>query len=50
MQVTGVVGPQITQSQMVAVVMKLGLAREKLTGTIDGAAWADLERIRSSSS
>jgi signal transduction histidine kinase len=33
------------QAQMVAVSMKLGLAREKLTGTIDGTAQADLERI-----
>ncbi|MGI9006620.1 MAG: sensor histidine kinase [Streptosporangiaceae bacterium] len=33
------------QAQMVAVAMKLGLAREKLCGTIDGTAQADLERI-----
>ena len=33
------------QAQMVAVAMKLGLAREKLGGAIDGAAQADLERI-----
>src|SRR6266699_70165 len=33
------------QAQMVAVAMKLGLAREKLGGAIDGTARADLERI-----
>ena len=33
------------QAQMVAVAMKLGLAREKLGGTIDGTAQADLERV-----
>jgi signal transduction histidine kinase len=33
------------QAQMVAVAMKLGLAREKLGGTIDGTAQPDLERI-----
>jgi signal transduction histidine kinase len=33
------------QAQMVAVAMKLGLAREKLGGALDGAAQADLERI-----
>jgi signal transduction histidine kinase len=33
------------QAQMVAVAMKLGLAREKLVGTIDGTAQADLERV-----
>ena len=32
------------QAQMVAVAMKLGLAREKLGGTSDGTAGADLER------
>jgi signal transduction histidine kinase len=32
------------QAQMVAVAMKLGLAREKLGGTTTGAAQADLER------
>jgi signal transduction histidine kinase len=32
------------QAQMVAVAMKLGLAREKLGGTITGTAQADLER------
>jgi len=32
------------QAQMVAVAMKLGLAREKLCRTIDGTAQADLER------
>jgi signal transduction histidine kinase len=33
------------QAQMVAVAMKLGLAREKLSGAVDGAAQADLERV-----
>jgi signal transduction histidine kinase len=33
------------QAQMVAVAMKLGLAREKLGGMIDGPAHADLERV-----
>jgi signal transduction histidine kinase len=33
------------QAQMVAVAMKLGLAREKLGGMIDGSAHADLERV-----
>jgi signal transduction histidine kinase len=33
------------QAQMVAVAMKLGLAREKLVDTIDGTAQADLERV-----
>ena len=33
------------QAQMVAVAMKLGLAREKLYDTIDGTAPADLERV-----
>jgi signal transduction histidine kinase len=33
------------QAQMVAVAMKLGLAREKLGGAIDGTAQADLKRI-----
>ncbi len=33
------------QAQMVAVAMKLGLAREKLGGAIDGTAPADLERV-----
>jgi len=33
------------QAQMVAVAMKLGLAREKLSGAVDGAAPADLERV-----
>jgi len=33
------------QAQMVAVAMKLGLAREKLWGTINGADPADLERV-----
>jgi signal transduction histidine kinase len=33
------------QAQMVAVAMKLGLAREKLGGMVDGTAQADLERI-----
>ena len=33
------------QAQMVAVAMKLGLAREKLCDTIDGTAPADLERV-----
>jgi signal transduction histidine kinase len=33
------------QAQMVAVAMKLGLAREKLGGAIDGTAQADLERV-----
>ncbi len=32
------------QAQMVAVAMKLGLAREKLGGTITGTAQADIER------
>ena len=32
------------QAQMVAVAMKLGLAREKLDGTITGTAQADMER------
>jgi len=32
------------QAQMVAVAMKLGLAREKLGGTADGTAQADFER------
>ena len=33
------------QAQMVAVAMKLGLAREKLAGTIEGIAQADLKRV-----
>src|SRR6478672_10483616 len=33
------------QAQMVAVAMKLGLAKEKLGGMIDGPAHADLERV-----
>jgi signal transduction histidine kinase len=33
------------QAQMVAVAMKLGLAREKLHGAITGTAQADLERV-----
>jgi signal transduction histidine kinase len=33
------------QAQMVAVAMKLGLAREKLAGMIDGTAQADLDRV-----
>jgi signal transduction histidine kinase len=33
------------QAQMVAVAMKLGLAREKLGGAVDGTAQADLQRI-----
>ena len=33
------------QAQMVAVAMKLGLAREKLGCAIDGTAQADLERV-----
>jgi signal transduction histidine kinase len=33
------------QAQMVAVAMKLGLAREKLGGAIDGTARLDLERV-----
>ena len=33
------------QAQMVAVAMKLGLAREKLGGVIDGTAQPDLERV-----
>jgi signal transduction histidine kinase len=33
------------QAQMVAVAMKLGLAREKLGGMIDGPAPADLDRV-----
>jgi signal transduction histidine kinase len=33
------------QAQMVAVAMKLGLAREKLGGAIDGTASPDLERV-----
>jgi signal transduction histidine kinase len=33
------------QAQMVAVAMKLGLAREKLSAAIDGTAQADLERV-----
>ncbi|MGH3231434.1 MAG: sensor histidine kinase [Streptosporangiaceae bacterium] len=33
------------QAQMVAVAMKLGLAREKLTDTINGTARDDLERV-----
>ena len=33
------------QAQMVAVAMKLGLAREKLGGAIDGTAPPDLERV-----
>jgi signal transduction histidine kinase len=33
------------QAQMVAVAMKLGLAREKLSDTIDGTARPDLERV-----
>jgi len=32
------------QAQMVAVAMKLGLAREKLGGTVTGTAQADMER------
>ena len=35
----------VAQAQMVAVAMKLGLAREKLCDTIDGTAPADLERV-----
>jgi signal transduction histidine kinase len=33
------------QAQLVAVAMKLGLAREKLGGAIDGTGPADLERV-----
>jgi signal transduction histidine kinase len=33
------------QAQMVAVAMKLGLAREKLSGALDGTVQPDLERI-----
>jgi len=33
------------QAQMVAVAMKLGLAREKLGGAIDGTKQPDLERV-----
>jgi DNA-binding NarL/FixJ family response regulator len=33
------------QAQMVAVAMKLGLAREKLGGTLNGTVQPDLERI-----
>src|ERR1700733_10763281 len=33
------------QAQMVAVAMKLGLAREKLSAAIDGTAPPDLERV-----
>ncbi len=33
------------QAQMVAVAMKLGLAREKLGGAIDGTTQPDLERV-----
>ena len=33
------------QAQMVAVAMKLGLAREKLSSTIDGTAPPDLDRV-----
>jgi signal transduction histidine kinase len=33
------------QAQMVAVAMKLGLAREKLSGTIDGTVPPDLDRV-----
>jgi signal transduction histidine kinase len=33
------------QAQMVAVAMKLGLAREKLAGTIEGTGQADLKRV-----
>jgi signal transduction histidine kinase len=33
------------QAQMVAVAMKLGLAREKLGGTLNGTIQPDLERI-----
>ena len=33
------------QAQMVAVAMKLGLAREKLGGAIDGTAQPELERV-----
>jgi signal transduction histidine kinase len=33
------------QAQMVAVAMKLGLAREKLSATIDGTEAAELERV-----
>jgi signal transduction histidine kinase len=33
------------QAQMVAVAMKLGLAREKLGGTINGTVQPDLERV-----
>src|SRR5262252_9004686 len=33
------------QAQMVAVAMKLGLAREKLAGTIERTAQADLKRV-----
>ena len=33
------------QAQMVAVAMKLGLAREKLGGAIDGTVQPDLERV-----
>jgi signal transduction histidine kinase len=33
------------QAQMVAVAMKLGLAREKLGGAVDGTEQADLERV-----
>jgi len=34
------------QAQMLAVAMKLGLAREKLAGLTDGTPQADLERVR----
>jgi signal transduction histidine kinase len=33
------------QAQMIAVAMKLGLAKEKLSGTINGTAQPELERI-----
>ena len=33
------------QAQMVAVAMKLGLAREKLAGTLNGTVQPDLERV-----
>jgi signal transduction histidine kinase len=33
------------QAQMVAVAMKLGLAREKLARIVDGAGQADVERV-----
>ena len=33
------------QAQMVAVAMKLGLAREKLSGTLNGTMQPDLERV-----